>query len=158
MYFLGNHGLSSECLSFIFRPAIIFILAGFIKNLIKCFLNYVIFSESFLKPSQNKKGLKNLGYPTKKQSFSLEKDCFFVGYPKFFGPSYFEMALVNSHNLLQKQLLNVFFGCKNRVCHHNFKLDAENNGWTKNEAKTFSRKSVISRKIHWLDNVRQSSS
>ena len=68
------------------------------------------------------------------------------------------LFLVNSHNLFQKQLLNVFFGCKNRVCHHNFKLDAENNGWTKNEAKTFSRKSVISRKIHWLDNVRQSSS
>ena len=35
-----------------------------------------------------------MGYPTKKQSFYKEKDCFFVGYPKFFGPSYFEVALV----------------------------------------------------------------
>ena len=47
-----------------------------------------------LKPSQNKKGQKNLGYPTKKQSFYKEKDCFFVGYPKFFGPSYIDLALV----------------------------------------------------------------
>ena len=107
------------CISYLFSASNCYFLhqswslACFIKNLIKSFLNYVIFSESFL---------------------------------------------VNSHNLLQKQLLNVFFGCKNRVCHHNFKLDAESNGWTKNEAKTFSRKSVISRKIHWLDNVRQSSS
>ena len=97
--FSGNQGLSAELhfSSSHYFLHLIFILAGFIKSLIKCFLNYVIFSESFL---------------------------------------------VNSHNLLQKQLLNVFFGCKNRVCHHNFKLDAENNGWTKNEAKTFSRKSV----------------
>ena len=29
------------------------------------------------KPSQNKKSQKNLKYPTKKQSFFLEKDCFF---------------------------------------------------------------------------------
>ena len=42
-----------------------------------------------LKPSQNKKGQKNLGYPTKKQSFYKEKDCFFVGYPKFFWPFLF---------------------------------------------------------------------
>ena len=49
-----------------------------------------------LKSSQNKKGQKNLGYPTKKQSFSLEKDCFFVRYrtSNFFGPSYFEAPLV----------------------------------------------------------------
>ena len=47
-----------------------------------------------LKPFQNKKGQKNLRYPTKKQSFCLEKDCFFVGYLKFFGPSYFETALL----------------------------------------------------------------
>ena len=51
---------------------------------------------------QNKKGQKNLRYPAKKQSlakrqfFSLEKDCFFVRYrtSNFFGPSYFEAALV----------------------------------------------------------------
>ena len=38
----------------------------------------------FLKPFQNKKGKKNLRYPLKKQSFSMEKDCFFVGCLKFF--------------------------------------------------------------------------
>ena len=42
-----------------------------------------------LKPNQNKKGQKNLGYPIKKQSFYKEKDCFFVGYPKFFWPFLF---------------------------------------------------------------------
>jgi hypothetical protein len=47
-----------------------------------------------LKPFQNKKRQKNLRYPTKKQSFSKEKDCFFVGYLKFFGPTYFEVALL----------------------------------------------------------------
>ena len=46
-----------------------------------------------LKPFQNKKGPKNLGYPKKKQSFYLEKDCFFSGTPNIFGPSYFEVAL-----------------------------------------------------------------
>ena len=35
-----------------------------------------------------------MGYPRKKQSFYKEKDCFFFGYPNFFGPSYFEAALV----------------------------------------------------------------
>ena len=42
-----------------------------------------------LKPLQNKKGQKNLGYPRKKQSFYKEKDCFFLGYPKFFCPFLF---------------------------------------------------------------------
>ena len=42
-----------------------------------------------LKPLQNKKGQKNLGYPRKKQSFYKEKDCFFLGYPKFFWPFLF---------------------------------------------------------------------
>ena len=37
-----------------------------------------------LKPLQNKKGQKNLGYPRKKPSFYKEKDGFFLGYPKFF--------------------------------------------------------------------------
>ena len=44
--------------------------------------------------NQNKEGQKNLRYPTKKQFFFKEKDCFFVGYLNFFGPCYFEMALV----------------------------------------------------------------
>ena len=46
-----------------------------------------------LKPPQNKKGQKNLGDPRKKKSFSLQKDCFFLGTPNFFGPSYFDTAL-----------------------------------------------------------------
>ena len=48
----------------------------------------------FLKPLQNKKGQKNLGYPWKKQSFFYKRTAFFSGTPKFFGPSYFEAALV----------------------------------------------------------------
>ena len=42
-----------------------------------------------LKPLQNKKGQKKLSYPKKEQSFSLEKDCFFGGYLKFFWPFLF---------------------------------------------------------------------
>ena len=34
-------------------------------------------SNQGLKPLQDKKGQKNLGYPRKKQSFYKEKDCFF---------------------------------------------------------------------------------
>ena len=43
----------------------------------------------FLKSFQNKKGQKNFMYPTKKQSFFLEKDCFFVGCLKYFWPFLF---------------------------------------------------------------------
>ena len=50
----------------------------------------------FLKPLQNKKGQKNLCCPTKKQASSKEKDCFFVGYLKLLGSSYFEAALVQN--------------------------------------------------------------
>ena len=42
--------------------------------------NYL--SSCLVKPLQNKKGQKNLRYPRKKQSFSNEKDCLFVGYLK----------------------------------------------------------------------------
>ena len=42
-----------------------------------------------LKPLQNKKGQKNLRYLTKKQTFTKEKDCFFVGYLKFVWPFLF---------------------------------------------------------------------
>ena len=45
--------------------------------------NFKRFSRS-LKSLQNKKDQKNLGYPSKKQSFYKKKDCFFVGYPKSF--------------------------------------------------------------------------
>ena len=49
----------------------------------------------------------------------------------------------------------VFSGCKNRICHHKFKLDAWNNGWTKKEVRIFIRISVISRILLWLDYNRQ---
>ena len=52
-----------------------------------------------LKPVQNKKVQKNLQHPTKKQSFSKEKDCFFLsGTSISFGPSYFETALMQVKN------------------------------------------------------------
>ena len=49
-----------------------------------------------VKPLQNKKGQKNLGYPRKKAVFFLIKGLLFSRVPKiFFGPSYFEAALEN---------------------------------------------------------------
>ena len=55
-----------------------------------------------------------------------------------------------------KQILkNGFSGCKNRICHHKFKLDARHNDWTKKEAKIFRTNSVISPILHWLDWNRQ---
>ena len=44
---------------------------------------------SFLKPLQNKKGQKNLGYPTKKQSFYKEKRLLFCRVPQIFWPFLF---------------------------------------------------------------------
>ena len=55
----------------------------FVKNALRISLP-PSFLTGPLKPLQNKKGQKNLGYPTKKQSFYKEKDCIFVGYPNFF--------------------------------------------------------------------------
>ena len=67
-----------------------------------------------LKLLQNKKGQKNLGYPRKNQSFYKEKDCFFLGYPNFFGPSYFEAALENKkkmgYGLGWGEILKIIFG------------------------------------------------
>ena len=51
--------------------------------------------DKWLKPLQNKKGQKNLGYPRKKQSFYKEKDCFFLGYPKFVWPFLFWSGFSN---------------------------------------------------------------
>ena len=45
--------------------------------------------KSNVKPLQNKKDKKNLGYPRKKQSFYKEKDCLFLRYPTFFWPFLF---------------------------------------------------------------------
>ena len=59
-----------------------------------------------LKPLQNKKDQKNLRYPPKEQSFSLEKDCFFVGYPKYFWPFLF-------WNGLSKVINRQYFHMKN---------------------------------------------
>ena len=50
---------------------------------------------------------------------------------------------------------SVFSGCKNRICHHKFKVDAWNNGWTKKEVRIFIRISVISGILLWLDYNRQ---
>ena len=46
-----------------------------------------------IKPLQNKKGQKNLGYPKKSSLFISEKTAFFSGTPNDFDPSYFEAAL-----------------------------------------------------------------
>ena len=48
---------------------------------------------------------------------------------------FLESSLINSQNLLQKQLHFSFFSCKNRICHYKFKLDAWNNGWTKKRSQ-----------------------
>ena len=47
-----------------------------------------------IKPLQNKKGQNNVGYLRKKQFFPYKRAAFFSGTPNFFGPSYFEAALV----------------------------------------------------------------
>ena len=52
------------------------------------------FFNLYTKANQNKKSQKNLGYPTKKQSFYKKKTAILSGTPIFFGPSYFEAALV----------------------------------------------------------------
>ena len=62
---------------------------GFVRRQCTESGKFFTFKNYVLKPNQNKKGQKNLGYPTKKQSFYKEKDCFFVGYPKFFWPFLF---------------------------------------------------------------------
>ena len=49
-----------------------------------------------LKPFQNKKDQTNLRYPTKKQFFfPLKRTAFLSGTSNVFGPSYFEMALID---------------------------------------------------------------
>ena len=47
-----------------------------------------------LKPLQNKKGQKIWGTREKSSPFIRKKTAFFSGTPNFFGPSYFEAALV----------------------------------------------------------------
>ena len=55
---------------------------------------YIPQKKILLKPLQNKKGQKILGYPKKSSLFPYKRTAFFSGTPKFFGPSYFEAALV----------------------------------------------------------------
>ena len=64
---------------------------------LKCWKHYLIINY------QIRRAKKKLRYPRKKQSFCKEKDCFFLGYPKIFGPSYFETALVY-FNFLSKYI------------------------------------------------------
>ena len=76
----------------------------------------------------------------------------------FFKLCYFFGIVLNKFTKpLKKQLHFSFFSCKNRICHHNFKLIAWNNGWIKKEANIFIRISVISWILYWLDPMRQSS-
>ena len=62
-----------------------------------------------IKPLQNKKGQKNLGYPTRKQSFFFIKALLFYRVPQiFFVPSCFEVALVQKisfHEVKYKSLI-----------------------------------------------------
>ena len=62
-----------------------------------------------LKPLQNKKGQNNLGYPRKKQSFYKKKDCFFLGYPKFFWPFLFWSGFRYVSSLFKEKLRKSFF-------------------------------------------------
>ena len=64
----------------------------------------VLYFEILLKPLQNKKGQKNLGYPTKNQSYI--RTAFLSGALSFFGPSCFEAALAPS--VLPANLLDQF--------------------------------------------------
>ena len=48
-----------------------------------------------LKPLQNKKSQKNLGYPRKSSPFIRKKTSFFSGTPNCFGPSYLKAALIH---------------------------------------------------------------
>mgnify|MGYP006864099656 CR=1 FL=1 len=66
---------------------------SFLVNPVGLTLRYFEARMTWLKPLQNKKGQKNLGYPRNKQSFYKKNDCFFLSIPNFFGPSYFEAAL-----------------------------------------------------------------
>ena len=59
-----------------------------------------------LTPLQNKKSQKNLRYPTKEQSFSLEKDCFFVRYLIFFWPFLFWNGFNNQNTLAKIKVVN----------------------------------------------------
>ena len=52
-----------------------------------------------LKSLQNKKGQKIWGTRQKSSPFIRKKDCFFVGCPKFFGPSCFEATLETFKNI-----------------------------------------------------------
>ena len=58
----------------------------------KVYLTFV--SDQTLKLLQNKKGQKIWGTQEKSSPFIRKKTAFFSGTPNFFGPSYFEAALV----------------------------------------------------------------
>ena len=70
-----------------------------------------------IKPLQNKKGQNNLGCLRKKQSFYKEKDCFFLGYPKFFWPFLFWSSFISSkafdQNISKKPKITILSLLKN---------------------------------------------
>ena len=80
-----------------------------------------------IKPLQNKKGQKNLGYPRKKQSFSLEKDCFFVGYLKFFWPFLFWNGFSDLKNFENSRPSASNFKCFSPSLEHFFLTVDQNN-------------------------------
>ena len=55
----------------------------------------------FAKAVSKQDGPKTFEVPEKKQSLCKKKDCFFVGYLKFFWPFLFEAALPRQDKLLQ---------------------------------------------------------
>ena len=68
-----------------------------------------------LKPLQNKKGQKNLGYWEKNSHFSYKRTAYFSGTPNFFGPSYFEAALAVS-SWLQSTLRSALQDLQGNYC------------------------------------------
>ena len=56
-----------------------------------------------IKPLQNKKAKKNWGTREKSSTFIRKKTAFFSGTPNFFGPSYFEAALVRKYGHEKKR-------------------------------------------------------
>ena len=60
-----------------------------------------------------------------------------------------ESFLINSQNLSNISCLNVFFGCKNRKCHHELKFSAENMAEQKMKLKAVQDKTVV-HNFEWL--------
>ena len=73
---------------------LLYFAMGKLKLKLKCW--------QLLKPLQNKKGQKNLGYLTKKQSFYKEKRLLFCRVPQFFWPFLFWSGFSSVNKPLSK--------------------------------------------------------